>query len=50
VTRLLGRRVVALGVEDARTLERLRTLGFDACQGFHLGRPRPLATLLAQKR
>jgi EAL domain-containing protein (putative c-di-GMP-specific phosphodiesterase class I) len=50
VAHLLERRVVALGVEDAHTLERLRALGLDACQGFHLSHPWPLATLLAQKR
>ena len=31
--------VVAEGVEDEATLERLRALGCDMVQGFHLGRP-----------
>ncbi len=31
--------VVAEGVEDEATLERLRALGCDMAQGFHLGRP-----------
>jgi diguanylate cyclase (GGDEF)-like protein len=35
----LGLRVVAEGVEDAPTLARLRELGCDVAQGFHLGRP-----------
>ncbi len=34
-------RVVAEGIEDAQTLERLRTLGCDLGQGFHLGKPMP---------
>jgi len=34
-------RVVAEGVEDAETLERLAGLGCDIAQGYHLGRPRP---------
>jgi diguanylate cyclase (GGDEF)-like protein len=36
-----GLRTVAEGVEDAATLERLRTLGVDYAQGYHLGRPAP---------
>jgi diguanylate cyclase (GGDEF)-like protein len=35
----LGLRVVAEGVEDGPTLSRLRELGCDVAQGFHLGRP-----------
>jgi EAL domain-containing protein (putative c-di-GMP-specific phosphodiesterase class I) len=35
----LGLRVVAEGIEDARTLEALRTLGCDLAQGYHLSRP-----------
>ena len=31
--------VVAEGVEDQPTLDRLRALGCDMAQGFHLGRP-----------
>ncbi len=42
----LGMRVVAEGVEDASTLDRLRTLGCDAAQGYGLSRPLPLDRLL----
>lgn len=37
----LGRSVVAEGVEDARQLAALRTIGCDAVQGFGLARPMP---------
>jgi diguanylate cyclase (GGDEF)-like protein len=35
----LGLRIIAEGVEDAPTLERLATLGCDLVQGYHLSRP-----------
>jgi diguanylate cyclase (GGDEF)-like protein len=35
----LGRTIVAEGVEDAATLERLRTQGCDVVQGFHISKP-----------
>ncbi len=35
----LGLRTVAEGVEDEQTLTRLRELGVDQAQGFHVGRP-----------
>ena len=35
----MGLSVVAEGVEDEATLERLRTLGCDIAQGFYLSRP-----------
>jgi EAL domain-containing protein (putative c-di-GMP-specific phosphodiesterase class I) len=34
-----GLKVVAEGVEDAATLERLRDLGCDTVQGYHIHRP-----------
>jgi diguanylate cyclase (GGDEF)-like protein len=37
--------VVAEGVEDARSLERLRDFGCDRAQGFHLARPAPAETI-----
>lgn len=37
----LGRSVVAEGVEDAATLEKLSVLGCDVAQGFFLARPMP---------
>ena len=39
----LGVTVVAEGVETAAELDVLTDLGTDLAQGFHLGRPRPLA-------
>jgi EAL domain-containing protein (putative c-di-GMP-specific phosphodiesterase class I) len=41
VARLLGKRTVAEGIEDAETLRFVRDLGVDAAQGFYLGRPVP---------
>jgi predicted signal transduction protein with EAL and GGDEF domain len=35
----LGLRIVAEGVEDGPTLERLAALGCDLAQGYHLSRP-----------
>ena len=35
----LGLSVVAEGVEDEQVLERLRAMGCDIAQGFHIGRP-----------
>jgi diguanylate cyclase (GGDEF)-like protein len=34
-----GLKVVAEGIEDAETLDRVRDLGCDTAQGYHLGRP-----------
>ncbi len=45
VAHRLGLRVVAEGVEDAETLERLAAAGVDAAQGHHLARPMPAAQL-----
>ncbi|WNV75141.1 EAL domain-containing protein [Geodermatophilus sp. DSM 44513] len=44
----LGLRVVAEGVETARTWQRLRALGCDEAQGSWLARPAPAADVLAQ--
>lgn len=41
----LGQRTVAKGVEDAATLLLLRELRVDLAQGFHIGRPAPVARL-----
>jgi PAS domain S-box-containing protein len=38
-----GLQTIGEGVEDAETLELLREFGVDHAQGFHLGRPAPLA-------
>jgi EAL domain-containing protein (putative c-di-GMP-specific phosphodiesterase class I) len=37
--------VVAEGVENAAILQRLRELGCDEAQGYHLSKPVPLAQL-----
>ena len=42
MARALGKRTIAEGVEDAETLRRLRDIGVDHAQGYHLGRPAPL--------
>jgi diguanylate cyclase (GGDEF)-like protein len=39
----LGLRVVAEGIEDEATWRRLRAVGCDAAQGYHLSRPIPAA-------
>lgn len=47
----LGVSIVAEGIEQAAQLDVMHALGVHAAQGFHLGRPRPLAEqpdLLAQ--
>ena len=41
----LGLRAIAEGVEDRPTLDRLRELGCDEAQGYHVGRPMPLTQL-----
>ncbi|HET6868696.1 MAG TPA: bifunctional diguanylate cyclase/phosphodiesterase [Solirubrobacteraceae bacterium] len=42
----LGLRTVAEGIEDAFTFERLRALGCELAQGFHMSEPLPAAGLL----
>jgi hypothetical protein len=46
----LGLRVVAEGVEDAAALERLRELGCDRAQGYHLCRPVAPERVVAELR
>lgn len=46
--RALGVRTAAQHVESAAVAERLRALGIDYGQGYHLGRPMPLAEQLAE--
>jgi diguanylate cyclase (GGDEF)-like protein/PAS domain S-box-containing protein len=42
----LGVVTVAEGVEDEATAERLRAMGVDCLQGYHFGRPGPLAQVV----
>jgi diguanylate cyclase (GGDEF)-like protein/PAS domain S-box-containing protein len=43
VSHLMGIRTIAEWIEDGRTVERLREIGVDLGQGWHLSRPVPLA-------
>ena len=45
VARGLGRRTIAEFVTDADTVARMRTLGVDYAQGYHVGRPFPASEL-----
>ncbi|HEX2039114.1 MAG TPA: EAL domain-containing protein [Acidimicrobiales bacterium] len=45
LARNLGLQVVAEGVEDRPTWEKLANLGCDAAQGYYLGRPMPVVQL-----
>jgi EAL domain-containing protein (putative c-di-GMP-specific phosphodiesterase class I) len=36
---------IAEGVEDGATMKRLRSMGVDYAQGYHIGRPMPLSEL-----
>jgi diguanylate cyclase (GGDEF)-like protein len=52
LARVLGKHVVAEGVEDAETYDRMTAAGADLIQGYLLSRPLPaaeLATLLAER-
>jgi diguanylate cyclase (GGDEF)-like protein/PAS domain S-box-containing protein len=46
VAQCRGMRTIAEGVEDAATLELLRTYGVDYAQGYHIARPAPAGELL----
>jgi len=46
VAHRLGAKTIAEYVEDAATAARLRTIGVDLIQGYHIGRPLPLEQLL----
>jgi diguanylate cyclase (GGDEF)-like protein/PAS domain S-box-containing protein len=48
VARVLGVQTVAEFVDDEAVLTRVRDMGFDFAQGFHIGRPEPLQTCLPQ--
>lgn len=46
LSRALGKQTVAEGVESAAHLERLRLMGCDSVQGYHIARPMPLVHFL----
>ncbi|MFC6634902.1 EAL domain-containing protein [Microbulbifer taiwanensis] len=46
VAHRLGAKTIAEYVEDAATAARLRSIGVDLIQGYHIGRPQPLEKLL----
>jgi len=46
----MGLAVVAEGVEDETTLERLRALGCDMVQGYYLSRPLKAEDIVAWMR
>jgi len=48
VARGLGKRTIAELVTDAETVVRMRDLGVDYAQGYHVGRPFPVADLPAR--
>lgn len=50
IARGLGKKTVAEMVEDQHTMDLLRDMGVDYAQGFHLGRPAPLAKWLIEPR
>lgn len=45
LARGLGRATIAEWVEDEATLQKVRALGVDYAQGYHVGRPMPLSEL-----
>jgi diguanylate cyclase (GGDEF)-like protein/PAS domain S-box-containing protein len=47
IAHLTHKHAVAEFVEDDATLQVLEDIGVDYAQGFHIGRPRPLSSLLA---
>lgn len=48
LARTLNFKVIAEQVEDLASLDAARTMGVDFLQGFHLGRPQPLARVVAR--
>jgi diguanylate cyclase (GGDEF)-like protein/PAS domain S-box-containing protein len=50
LARGLGAETIAEYVEDAGSMQRLTDLGVDFAQGFHLGRPVPVAQVLPETR
>jgi diguanylate cyclase (GGDEF)-like protein/PAS domain S-box-containing protein len=50
IARGLGKKTVAEMVGDQETMDLLRAMGVDHAQGFHIGRPAPLAKWLVEER
>ena len=50
IARGLGTRTVAEMVGDQPTLELLAELGVDHAQGYHIGKPAPLALWLVEEK
>ena len=50
LARRLDMSTVCEGIEDAQTAQTLAELGCDYAQGYHFGRPMPLAAVVAWKR
>jgi EAL domain-containing protein (putative c-di-GMP-specific phosphodiesterase class I) len=50
IARGLGKRTVAEMVGDQPTLELLAELGVDHAQGYHIGKPAPLAKWLVEEK
>ena len=50
IARGLGKRTVAEMVGDEETMTLVRDLGVDYVQGFHIGRPAPLARWLVENK
>jgi len=49
IAHILGMQTVAEFVEDAATLDRLRALGVDYAQGYHIARPEPIRSADARQ-
>jgi EAL domain-containing protein (putative c-di-GMP-specific phosphodiesterase class I) len=50
IARGLGKRTVAEMVGDQQTLELLAEMGVDHAQGYHIGKPAPLAKWLVEEK
>jgi diguanylate cyclase (GGDEF)-like protein/PAS domain S-box-containing protein len=50
IARGLGKRTVAEMVGDQQTMDMLAVMGVDHAQGYHIGRPAPLAKWLVEER
>ena len=47
---VMGIQTIAENVENRLTLEKLRDIGVDYAQGYHLGRPEPMTEYLQRKK